>query len=138
MFSLALDYFLLVTFAAAGLLQVVAALSGLSGLQLLRNRPAAAVLGAALLCGAFTWFVLTGNPSIPGDLGGVEGSQQFGLFWGGLAAAIVGTFLLSSLARRTSRVVGGVPPAIDAFRSGTLLELLKGRRGAQPEAHDGA
>ena len=115
MFSLALDYFLLVVFATAGLLQVVAALSGLDGLQFLHQRRVSVVLGAAVLCGAFAWFVLTGSLSIPGDVGGVEGSEQFGLFWGGLATAIVGTCILTSLLRRSGRPPANVAPSIDAF-----------------------
>ena len=133
MFTLALDYFLLVVLATVGLLQVAAALSGLDGMQLLASRRAAGVLGAAILCGAFTWFTLTGDPSIPGDIGGVEGSEQFGLLWGGLATAVIGTYVLAAVVRRAGPVTSRVPPSIEAFRSGTLLALLKARRAETPE-----
>ena len=137
MFSLALDYFLLVVFATVGLLQAAAALSGLDGMQLLANRRATGVLGAAILCGAFIWFTLTGAPSIPGDIGGVEGAEQFGLFWGGLAAAVLGTYTLASVVRRDGRVASRVPPSIEAFRSGTLLALLRNRLSGTSEREGG-
>ena len=80
MFSLALDYFLFIFFAGLGLFQIVAAYSGLWGLLVIPRQAVAYVMGAAVLAGSYAWFTLVDDFSIPGDIGGVEGSEQFGLF----------------------------------------------------------
>ena len=129
MFSLAADYFLLVFFATLGLLQLVAAYSGLRGALIIPKTVPTYVLGGGALVGAFTWFVLTGDPSIPGDLGGVEGSEQFGLFLAGVAAAIAITALLASVAQPNSHVSRDPGSGIDGLRRGTVWALLRARLG---------
>ncbi|MBM4406147.1 MAG: hypothetical protein FJ039_08210 [Chloroflexi bacterium] len=127
MINLGVDYFLLVVIAALGALQITAASSGLRGLWIIPQRRAVYLIGALLLVGAFAWFVLTGDTNIPGDLGGVEGSEQFGLFLGGVAVAALLTAGIASLTQRKA----GAPPAgvegIEALRHTTLAGLLRAR-----------
>lgn len=127
MISLGVDYFLLVVIAAAGALQLTAAFSGLRGLSILPQKRAGYALGVVLLVSAFAWFVLTGDTNIPGDLGGVEGSEQFGLFLAGVAAAALLTAGIASLTQRTA----GAPPegveGIEALRHTTLLGIFRAR-----------
>ncbi len=127
MINLGADYFLLVVIAAAGALQITAALSGLRGLCILPEKRASYASGAVLLAGAFAWFVLTGDTNIPGDLGGVEGSEQFGLFLAGVAAAALLTACIASMTQRNP----GAPPegveGIEALRHTTLAGIFRAR-----------
>ena len=80
-----------------------------------------------LLAGAFAWFVATGDQNIPGDLGGVEGAQQFGLFFAGAAGAVVATMVVASLAqiRTSGEAVEGT--GVEALRNQTLLAVAMAR-----------
>ncbi len=127
MLTLAADYFLLVFFGACGVIQLAAAWSGLRGLLLIPNAWAGYVLGAALLGGAFTWFVLTGDPNIPGDVGGVEGSEQFGLFLAGAAGATIATLAGASLTQWRRRDAPVLGRGFEALRQGTALAAVRGR-----------
>jgi len=129
--NLAADYFLLNFLAALGAIQIAAAWSGLAGLLFVPRPIAGFALGGGLLVGSFTWFVLTGDPGIPGDLGGVEGSEQFGLFLAAAAAATIGTLIGASLTqfrRRTAQVHGA---GLEALRQGTALAALRSRLRAR-------
>jgi hypothetical protein len=127
MISLGVDYFLLVVIAATGALQITAAWSGLRGLCLIPGPRASYALGAALLAGAFAWFVLTGDTNIPGDLGGVEGSEQFGLFLGGVASAALLTAGITSFTQRSAAAPPAGAEGIEALRHTTLAGLFRAR-----------
>ena len=127
MFSLAADYFLLVLVASCGIIQIVSARSGLRGLLFLPHERPSYVLGAALLVGAFVWFVLIGDTEIAGDIGGVEGAEQFGLFLAGAAASVVVTGVIASItqAKRPSGLPAG--QGLDELRDATLAQLVLAR-----------
>lgn len=135
MLSLAADYFLLVFMATTGLLQIVAAYSRLRGVLIVPKIEASYGIGAGLLIGAFTWFVLTGDPSIPGDLGGVEGAEQFGLFLGGVSAAVVATAALSSVTQWGWRSRASEGSGVDVLRQSTVVALVRARFSRRPR-HD--
>ncbi len=129
MFSLAADYFLLVLVASCGIIQIVAARSGLRGLLFFPRERSSYVLGVLLLVGAFVWFVLIGDTGIAGDIGGVEGAEQFGLFLAGTAASVAVTGVIASVTQ-AKRPAG--PPAgqgLDELRSATLAQLVLARIG---------
>ncbi|MBI3742833.1 MAG: hypothetical protein HY261_00900 [Chloroflexi bacterium] len=105
--NLASDYFLLVFGGSLGLIQAVAAWSGLRGLLFVRESRAAYVIGTVMLVGTFAWFVLTGDYKTPGDVGGVQGSQQFGLFLAGTTSATVVTAVVASVTQAGSKPVHG-------------------------------
>lgn len=137
MITLAADYFLLVFLAACGVIQIVAAHSRLFGLLFVPRVQAGYAIGAGLLAGSFTWFVLTGDPNVPGDLGGVEGAEQFGLFLGGTAAGTIVTLGLSSVTQlRLGRSDPSEPPralgtnetrGFEALRHQTALAAIRTR-----------
>ncbi len=124
MLSLSLDYLILVFCVCAGVIQITAAYSGLKGLLLLPSRRAAYALGLALPSGAFAWFVYVGDTGIPGDLGGIEGSEQFALFLLGAAVATALTASLASLLHMKGTLPGQPQPGMEGLRDGTLLQLL--------------
>ena len=132
MFSLAIDYIILVTVATCGMIQVAAAWSGLRGLLILHHPKASYVLGAALLVGAWAWFVAIGDPAQPGDLANIEGAEQFGLFLAGAAAGTILTALLASatqwraLARHASSQ-GAAPQGLEALRDDVWLRRIASR-----------
>lgn len=127
MFSLAVDYFLLVFFAACGVIQLAAAHSRIGGLLFVSHVGVGYVIGLGLLAGAFAWFVAIGDQNIPGDLGGVEGAQQFGLFLAGAAGAVLSTMAVASMARirTSSEAVEGT--GVEALRNQTLLAVAMWR-----------
>lgn len=125
MFNLNLDYWLLVVGSALGVIQIAAVYSGLQGLLFIRNKPASLAIGLALLSAACTWFVLTGDPGKPGDVNGVEGSSQFGLFLGGIAAATATTFVVASLLH-PGKPVPNAGVGLEALRSATPWQVVHG------------
>ncbi|MEE9284485.1 MAG: hypothetical protein V3V35_02030 [Dehalococcoidia bacterium] len=128
MFSLAVDYFLLVFLASSGVVQIAAAYSRIFGLLIVPDVRAGYLVGIALLAGAFTWFVAIGDQNIPGDLGGVEGSEQFGLFLAGTAASVVVTMVVASATQsRTLRGRQQRETGIEALRGGSLLAVVMDR-----------
>lgn len=123
--SFILDYFLLVFLAASGLFQIVGARRGLSGILLLKRRSWSFLLGMFLLAGAFTWFFLSEDRNVADAAGGLNGNQQFGYFFGGLAAALAFTLALSSLVNRRLGANDSSPEAgLDALRQSNYLRAL--------------
>ncbi len=132
MFNLNLDYFLLVFGSSLGVIQVAAALSGLNGLLFIRYKGLSVLIGLVLLAASLTWFVLVGDPEKPGDIYGVQGASQFGLFLAGAAAATLATALLASLFQVTQPQVPTRGDGLDALRSATLVSALKARFAKAP------
>lgn len=97
--SFVADYAVLVFVSAVGVLQVVAARSGLLGLLFLRPWPRAnQAAGAILMLGAFAWFFLGGTDrNVPDTDGGLDGNLQARWFAIGGAAAVAFTFAVSSV-----------------------------------------
>ena len=127
MLSLTADYFLLALSVCAGAIQIASAYSGLYGLLFIPNRIAGYLIGLAFPTGGFTWFVLIGDVGIPGDVGGVEGSEQFSLFLGAAAAAAFATGVLSSLTQLRRRGTPKPSLGMEALREATLLQLVAAR-----------
>lgn len=127
MLSLTLDYFIFVLALCAGVIQLASALSGLKGLLVFRNRPVSYLIGISLPSIAFAWFIRVGNATTPGDIGGVEGSEQFLMFWAGAGVATILTAVIASLTQigRQEPRVGA--PGMEGLRESTLLQLIKAR-----------
>lgn len=125
-------YFLLVFLVCLGVVQLAAAHSGLAGLLIVPSRPWARILGAVLPAGAFLWFTLTGRAKVPGDLAGVEGSEQFLLFFAAAGAAFYICAIIASMTHRSRPMPHHTPdaphrpePGMEGLREATLLHLLK-------------
>ena len=92
------DYILLVFFSAIGVVQFVAARSGLLGIMFFRSWPRASQwLGSALVVAAFAWFAAADFRNIPDTEGGLEGNTQALWFALSAGAGIAVTFALSSI-----------------------------------------
>lgn len=127
MFSLPVDYFLLALSGCCGVIQVAAAYSRMYGLLFLPGVRASYLVGVTLVAGAFTWFILVGDAKVPGDVGGVEGSEQFALFFGAASVSVIVCPLISSLTQlgRRGKVEAGL--GMEALRQATLLQVLVAR-----------
>ena len=97
MFSMALDYFLLIVVGFFGILQIVATKNGLYGLRIFADKRKGYVLGTAVFLGAFIWFFGSGNRNIEGHITGVQGLQQFELVLAGTVASILSTAIIVSV-----------------------------------------
>ncbi|MCH8199933.1 MAG: hypothetical protein IIA54_07710 [Chloroflexi bacterium] len=91
------DYTLWVFLSALGVLQFVAARSGLFGLLFIRRRPrATAYASAALVVASFAWFFGSGVRNLPDTVSGLDGVTQSLWFAVAAAAAVAVTFLGTS------------------------------------------
>jgi hypothetical protein len=97
MFSMAIDYFLLIVIGFFGILQIVASRNGLYGLRLFADKRKGYVLGTILFTGAFVWFFGSGNRNIEGHITGVQGVQQFELVLAGTVVSILVTAIIVSI-----------------------------------------
>jgi len=124
---MAVDYFLLVFFAAVGVLQLVAAANGLRGLLFL-PRGVAAVVGPLLAVGTIAWFFGSKPRNLPDTAGGLNGVQQAAIFAVAATLAILVTLLIPSVLRRSSGSPALKESGLDALRQATygqaLLNLL--------------
>jgi hypothetical protein len=95
----AFDYAQLVAVSALGVIQFAAARNRLYGLMFLRHWPRLTeVLSAAALIAAFLWFFVWSGPRNVPDTGvGLEANTQTGVFAFAAAAAIMFTFVGSSI-----------------------------------------
>ncbi|MEW6034137.1 MAG: hypothetical protein AB1603_04730 [Chloroflexota bacterium] len=91
---LKLQYLILVFLTSCGLLQGVFSCRKVSGLQFFPRRYQGCIFSIVTTVGAFVWFYATGDRN---TLPVIEGSQQFGLFIAGAAAAAAFTVVFSSM-----------------------------------------
>lgn len=127
MLGLTADYFILVLAICMGVVQIGAAKGGLRGLLIVPTTAISYSIGFALPAGALAWFILVGDVGIPGDLGGVEGAEQFLLFW---AAAVSATLVTAGIASMTQLRRPQQPNpeiGIEGLRTATVLELARAR-----------
>lgn len=104
MFGMAIDYFLLIVVGFFGILQMVAAWSGLYGLRLFASKKIGYIAGGLITAGAFIWFFASGNRNIEGHITGVQGVQQFELFIAGSVVSIILTAIIVSLQHLKSKI----------------------------------
>ncbi len=125
MFSFAVDYYLLVSVAAFGVIQVAASLGGLHGLVLLRSRPATWVLGLGLAAAAGAWFFAVEDRNINDYEGGLDANIQALTFFLGASTAYAATLGLSSLVKRRVDEVDPQPgEGFGAMRKTTFARAL--------------
>ena len=109
MFSFAVDYYLLVSVAAFGVIQVAASLGRLHGLVLLRSKAATWVLGLSLAAMAGAWFFAVEDRNINDYEGGLDANIQSLLFFLGASTAYAATLALSSAVNRSAEEVDPEP-----------------------------
>ena len=109
MFSFVFDYYLMVSVAAFGVIQLAASLGGLHGLVLLRSAVATRVLGLGLAAAAGAWFFAVEDRNINDYEGGLDANIQSLLFFLGASTAYVATLGLSSVVNRRVEAVDPEP-----------------------------
>jgi hypothetical protein len=137
---MALDYFLLVFVASAGVIQIASIPARLRGLWLLPYPPAQYVLGAAAVIGSFYWFYTVENRNVQHT---IEGAQQLLLFLGAAVLAYACTGIAASILRfRMSRTGDETPAAKPAdlgmrlLKEATLLgDIARRLRSPRQEAN---
>ena len=117
---MALDYFLLVFTASIGLYQIVSIHAGLKGLWFFRHPKIQYIFGTLAVLGAYGWFFTTGNRNVQTL---IEGTEQLGLFLGGIVAAYVVTAIMSSIIQAKVSSRGNNPRQEKQYELG--VETLK-------------
>ncbi len=136
---LAWEYFVLVLVAGLGILQVAAAYGGFRGLLIapgevrVRLWPSGRRFALSRVAFGYVFAALTVIPSLVdffrwngrNATGIIQGSEQAGLFVGGMAAAVLATLLFSSLVNHW-RLRGNVThgPGLEALKDITWLQAL--------------
>lgn len=125
------DYTLWIFLSALGVLQFVAARSGLSGLLFVRRWPRATVYAsAALVAASFAWFFGSGVRNLPDTVSGLDGVTQSLWFAVAAAGAVAVTFLGTSAINHAwgagyRRVPSTQPPAgLDVLEHTTFVRAL--------------
>ncbi len=138
---LAWEYFVLVLVAGLGILQVAAAYGGFRGLLIapgevrVRYWPGR-VFTLSRVAMSYVFAALTVIPSLVDffgwngrntaiEIGVIQGSEQAGLFVGGMAAAVLATLLFSSLVNHW-RLRGNAThgPGLEALKDITWVQAL--------------
>lgn len=123
--SFILDYIILVFWASCGVFQLAAAYNDIRGLLLFQDRRLSALLGLALILGAFAWFFLSSPRNVPDTGSGMNGNEQFGYFFAGSGAGLAFTLLVSSLRNRElGRGSPSLLSGMDALRESNYLRAL--------------
>ena len=120
-----IDYYILVTVAAFGVLQLAASLGGLRGLLIFRSRRMTRLFAIILPVVAAIWFFGTKDRNINDYLGGLSSNEVALTFFVGALTAWVVTVAVSSVVNaRTHR--GSPSPVIglDALRDATYFRAL--------------
>jgi len=132
---MALDYFVLVFIAAAGVYQIAAVPAGLRGLWFFNHWVLQCIFGAAVIAGAFAWFYATGERNVQHT---VEGAQQLSLFLGAIVLSYLCTGIVASIIHLRSSSAGAGRPEDKASEVGmrtlktttmlgSILDRLRGR-----------
>jgi hypothetical protein len=125
MLKFALSYYVMIAGAFCGLLQVVAAHSGIRGLAFL-DRKFGYVFGSAVAVASFIWFFASGNRNIEGHITRVQGAEQFLLFMAGAGTSFVVTAVIASIVHRKARQAASGPRwGLDVIRETSYFQAFK-------------
>ena len=125
MLTFAADYFIMVTVACVGTIQVAAAFAGLRGLLFLSRASLAKALGALLVAAGPVLFFATGERNLNDYEGGLDANQQAILFLLGVVAGLGVTTLVSSVLNRRMKGRGGAPMGgLDSLRDSNFAAAL--------------
>ena len=125
MFSFAVDYYLFISVAAFGVIQVASSAGGLRGLVLLRSVLATRALGLGLAIGAAVWFFAVEDRNINDYEGGLDSNIQGLMFFLGASTAYAATLALSSVVNRRAEAGESKPgDGLGALRKTTFARAL--------------
>ena len=91
------DYFIFVTVASLGVLQIAASKGNYMGLLFSKSPIASRFLGTTTIVIAFVWFFGSNNRNINDYAGGMDGNDQALFFFIGSMAGLIITLIVSSL-----------------------------------------
>jgi hypothetical protein len=123
--SFSIDYYILVTVAAFGVLQIAASLGGLRGLLIFGSAVVARLLGFGLALAAAFWFFGTEDRNVSDHLGGLSSNEvALAFFMGSLTAWLLTVVITSVTNARTYR--GGPSPrfGLHALQDSTYLRAV--------------
>lgn len=125
MSQFAQEYWLFAFISGLGAIQIGASFGGLKGLLLFKSPLPARAFGAALIVGSAVWFFASGDRNVSDQQGGLDANGQGLYFFYGAFAAVVVTFVVSSvvnigLSEPSEGTVGG----FDALKHTTYIRAL--------------
>ncbi len=124
MFSFAIDYYLTVSMAAIGVVQIAAAIGGLRGLVFFRSNILTRLAGAILLVAPAVWFFSSKPRNINDYDGGLDANEQAIFFALGSLTALVVTLTISSLVNFRMRCRVGPKAGLDALENTTYARAV--------------
>ncbi len=125
MFTFATDYYILVSIATVGVLQVAASYGKLNGLLFVKSPLLVRLLGAGLVVAAFIWFFTVGDRNINDYEGGLDAPTQALFFFFGSSTGMVFTLLASALVNLRMKGSGQSPEeGLDALRDANYVRAL--------------
>lgn len=91
------DYFIFVTVASLGVLQIAASKGNYTGLLFSKSPVAARFFGITIVVIAFVWFFGSKNRNINDYMGGLDGNDQSLFFFIGSMSGLIITLIVSSI-----------------------------------------
>ena len=124
MFSFAIDYYIAVSVAAVGAIQIGASFGQLRGLLLFRARLVALLLGLTLAVAAAVWFFTSTSRNINDFEGGLDANEQAVILLLGTLSGLAFSLLASSLVNARMRAADLAPgEGLDANEQAVILLL---------------
>lgn len=124
MVSFAFDYYLMVVIAAAGTLQIAAAVADIRGLLVFKNTIVGCSFGVVLVLFGYLLFFATAERNVNDTLGGLDGNVQFVLFLLGAITATLLTFVISSVVNHRMYKLDDATFGFEALRRTTYLKAV--------------
>jgi len=120
-----IDYYILVSVASMGVLQLAATRSGLKGLLVFKSPLVTRIVGAVLPLASIIWFFGSENRNVSDHLGGLSSNEIALTFFVGALTAWVVTVAVSSVVNaRADQGAATNAPGIDALRDTTYFRAL--------------
>ena len=124
MFSFAIDYYLTVSMAATGVIQIAACFGGLGGLVFFRSCIVARVVGAILVVVPMVWFFASEPRNINDYDGGLDANEQAIFFALGALTSLIVTLILSSLVNFRMNSQIGLKAGLGALENTTYVRAV--------------
>lgn len=124
MFSFAIDYYLTVSMAATGAIQIAACLGGLRGLVFFRSYMVARAVGVILIVAPTVWFFASEPRNINDYDGGLDANEQAIFFALGALTSLVVTLIISSLVNCRMNSQIGPKAGLGALENTTYVRAV--------------
>ena len=123
--ALSVDYYIMVTIAAFGVMQLAANLGGLKAMLIFRSPVVTRAFGSVLPAAAAVWFFSAENRNVSDHLGGLSSNEIALAFFVGVLTSWVVTVAITSLINAHSHRGTPSPGAgLEALREATYFRAL--------------